>query len=157
MRDLARTLRDDVARWRAASLAAVTLLLFLAGCGGVPLQTAVDGASVIDQDEANRLIVTRVRFENPSTDQASLNIFRYRVSAGGEAFTGERMALRTIPPRTTVIVDLPAVLPRDTGDTIDVSGTVDYQSPRTVDMILYRIGFYRPSASFSGRATITSG
>ncbi|MCA9285003.1 MAG: hypothetical protein KDA22_07310 [Phycisphaerales bacterium] len=133
---------------------ALPLVALLAACGAVPVKMTVDSVSTIDQSATDRLVVAKVRFENPSTEQATLDVFRYRVAGDSAVYRGQRIALRTIPPRSTIVVELPAVLPAAAGEELRVAGTVEYSAPGLVDRILYRAGLYRPKLNFGGQAAL---
>ena len=132
-----------------AALAAATLL---AGCAQAPRITAVSATSGTASAEGTPVKVL-VALENPNEAPVELTLWNYSLVVNGRtAYSGEWVASLTLPPRTTLEAELPALVPAAFGDVAasrwQLGGSLDYRATGKLDRLLYQLGVNRLTTGF---------
>ena len=100
---------------------------------------------------------------NEGSQEIPLDWYAYDFTIEGMGtFAGRWAALRVLPPKTAVMVEIPAVIPITPETDLSsqaprawtLSGNVRYQAPGLLGRILFDAGIRRPSEGFSGSGTI---
>lgn len=143
----------------ACGLAPVLAACLLAGCD-TPPNVAVESVHCVAVGQSSPTYVelgVDLLLENPTDNPIQLETFEYSLSVGSSGrWSGSWSALRTLPARKTVRMQLPAVV--EDPFTVDaentswqISGSISYKAPGRLAQILFDTGFRRPSHDFSGR------
>jgi len=172
-----------------AGVMLLLLLIALPGCGHRTPSARVHDATITARTEQGLVVAFLVEIENPNRHPIPLHEARYQVALGrgglvvpgalGEVvgvvgggnlggFENARVPLRTVPPNTTVSIELPVAIPASArlqqaleageGDAIEVpytfTGLVIYRRPGEIAERLFDARLVRPRARFSDRGRI---
>ncbi|MCH2161444.1 MAG: hypothetical protein MK085_06175 [Phycisphaerales bacterium] len=138
--------------------------LLALGCHAVP-RVSTQAAQAVDQTAEAVHIAVGLRLENLDEQEIPLDEYTYTFSVENlGSFSGRWAALRTIPPKSSVDVDLVAVIALDPQNipmpppggrwNWQVTGGVRYQAPGILGRILFDVGVRRPSEGFAGSGTL---
>lgn len=97
-----------------------------------------------------------MQVHNPNDVQVELRELNYRVQMGGRAmYSGRRAAQATLPPRGDMQLVVPAVVPRDSLDSLEspaslrIDGSLSYLTPGALSQLLRDAGFPRARTRFA--------
>ena len=132
--------------------AAALLLAALPGCALPPRVEAVSASSRAATAEGTPVKVL-VSLDNPNDAPIELTIWKYSfVVDDRTAYSGEWVASLTLPPRTAMEAELPALVPASFGDFAGkpwrIGGSLDYRATGKLDRLLYQLGVNRLSTGF---------
>ena len=132
-----------------AALAAAALL---AGCAQAPRISAVSATSGTATAEGTPVKVL-VALENPNEAPVELTLWNYSLTVNDRtAYSGEWVASLTLPPRTTLEAELPALVPAAFGEVASarwrLGGSLDYRATGKLDRLLYQLGVNRLTTGF---------
>jgi hypothetical protein len=94
-----------------------------------------------------------VALENPNEAPVELTVWNYSLAVNDRtAYSGEWVASLTLPPRTTLEAELPALVPAAFGDVASarwrLGGSLDYRATGKLDRLLYQLGVNRLTTGF---------
>ena len=138
--------------------------LFALGCHATP-RVSTQSARATDRTADALHFTIDLRLENQDEDEIPLDQYSYTFSVENlGSFTGRWAAMRTIPPKSSVDVELLAVINLDRENTPmpppggawpwQLTGDVRYEAPGILGRILFDVGIQRPSEGFFGSGTI---
>ena len=138
----------------------------LTGCSfDTPPRVSVDSVTPLTMTEGSDSHIqldVNLDLHNPTEEPIQLERFQYTLKTGADTvWSGSWSALRTLPPKSTVTMSLPAVIPAtppiERGQTNWViSGDVSYKAPGRWAQILFDTGFRRPTHDFAAEGVITA-
>ncbi|MDP7030031.1 MAG: hypothetical protein QF733_07415 [Phycisphaerales bacterium] len=140
-------------RTRLIATAATALL---AGCVSPPSVQVLDTGRITEQTADATAGTVQVHITNPNDRAIKLVEYNYTVRAPGRgAWNGRHAAGLVLSPGFDRVADLPVVLPAGTGAgaTLSIGGTLRYLDTSVFAETMAEWG-YRPTASFSGSATV---
>ncbi len=133
----------------------------LTGCSfDTPPNISVEEVKWVTRGESTPPFIelsVEMMLQNPTDEPIQLETFEYtfRTDDGGQ-WKGAWSALRTLPPRASVPMQVPAIVEEMPDEDVQktgwkVSGTISYKAPGRWAQILFDTGFRRPTHDFSGR------
>ncbi len=138
---------------RLAAWACLALGALGAGCAGPTL--VVQSAHLEASGPDHAQLGVSIDVANAAEEPLRLLQWDYTVHTPTGSYSGVWEALVTIPPGSSKVIQIPAVVPGSTFDPASrwtISGTVRYRSPDRVARILYDLEIHRPREGFSGPA-----
>jgi hypothetical protein len=147
-----------------AALAVLTFsaLNLLGGCD-TPPNVEVKGVQCVaigDSEPGFAKLQVDLLLGNPTDEPMQLEVFEYTVQVGETGsnlqWHGSWSALRTLPPRETVPMRIPAVVENPFTEGVEntswrIFGTISFKAPGRLAQILFDTGFRRPTHDFQGR------
>jgi hypothetical protein len=143
---------------RAAAWIGTALLVGLGGCAANPEVRAIRAERGATTAEATEVKVI-LELVNPNDAPVELTVWDYSFQVDGRsAYTGRWIASLTLPPKETMLAELPTVVPAALGEPGPASrwrigGTMGFRATSKLDVLLYQLGFNRLSAGFDTGTT----
>ncbi len=114
--------------------------------------TAVELLEVSPEGASARIVVD---LKNKNDEPMPLKLARYRLSLGGEAYTGNTKANATVPARGALTLALTGAVAGAPGAAYDVSGSIEYQPPGEIRELMTDFKVPLPTINFSGAGQVT--
>jgi hypothetical protein len=145
-------------RARAAASAGAFAMAALGGCAANPEVRAIRAEMGATTAEATEVKVI-LELVNPNDAPVELTVWDYSLEVNGRsAYAGKWIASLTLPPKESMLAELPTVVPASLGTPGPqtrwrIGGTMGFRATSKLDVLLYQLGFNRLSAGFSTGTT----
>lgn len=137
-----------------AALVAALSLTGLGGCGGTAPTLTVTDAYVAEPGAEATLVHVVIDATNPTPQPLALWAMAYDASTGAGA--AQRWAQASVPPNGSVRFEVPVVVAGAAGQTVSISGKVDYVPAGRIRELLSELDVPLPSTGFGGSVAVAS-
>jgi len=156
------TAPNTTARARPRALGAIltlALALLPACTGASALRIEVEDATFARTDGDADMLTFRLRATNPGDKPLPMREIRYDFTLDGQRIVNaRRVAMATVRPYESVLVDLPVPIPSGAAApgqrNYTLTGSANFIKPGALSELLYDTSVYRPSVAFTDAGTI---